>query len=419
MKFSIDVFTCRECAGWVFDPSGQPVTVEVWAGNGMFGTQVTKLARPDVAAAFGSAANSATCGFHVGYLEDLSARTEPIEIHAILNGVREVIYRGQPKDRPRTGYQTFDGSVGESDSAAKLARLGLPRDLRGKSVLDVGCNEGFFCHEALRRGADKVVGVDINPDVIEKARLRTPGAKFIAASWWNMPPETFDYVLFLSALHHEEEPRRLLSFLSRFLAKGGTLIVECGVVPDFKVKRIEELGTMESHYRYPTTRLLMEDYLADFAVRDIGAVAVMDRNEAIEQCVFHCNKIQPAILLIHGPSGSGKTVLSREFAKVGVTVINADVFYSEVYRGSHLSASPATAFVQADFKPTDIEGFLRSASAKGMTAAINSLFLSAVSMNDRLTILEGYQFGLSDYVGDFEAQAARIGFRVHTLAVRD
>ena len=34
----------------------------------------------------------------------------------------------------------------------------IPPDLRGKTVLDIGCNAGFYSIEMKRRGADRVVG---------------------------------------------------------------------------------------------------------------------------------------------------------------------------------------------------------------------------------------------------------------------
>src|SRR5690349_24757747 len=36
----------------------------------------------------------------------------------------------------------------------------IPADLSGKSVLDVGCNAGFYSIEMKRRGAERVVGID-------------------------------------------------------------------------------------------------------------------------------------------------------------------------------------------------------------------------------------------------------------------
>ena len=59
-------------------------------------------------------------------------------------------------------YQTFDDAKGASKSAEKLKALQLGQlrnrhseatPLKGLSVLDLGCNEGFFCGEALRQGA--------------------------------------------------------------------------------------------------------------------------------------------------------------------------------------------------------------------------------------------------------------------------
>jgi len=45
---------------------------------------------------------------------------------------------------------------GTDDSAKKLARLGLPADLTGKRVLDIGAYDGFFSFAAERAGAAQV-----------------------------------------------------------------------------------------------------------------------------------------------------------------------------------------------------------------------------------------------------------------------
>ena len=39
----------------------------------------------------------------------------------------------------------------------------LPVDLSGRTVLDVGCNAGFFSIKMKQRGADRVVGIDFDP----------------------------------------------------------------------------------------------------------------------------------------------------------------------------------------------------------------------------------------------------------------
>jgi tRNA (mo5U34)-methyltransferase len=49
---------------------------------------------------------------------------------------------------------------GRDESARKLGWIGLPSDLRGRSVLDVGAWDGFFSFECERRGASRVVALD-------------------------------------------------------------------------------------------------------------------------------------------------------------------------------------------------------------------------------------------------------------------
>jgi ribosomal protein L11 methylase PrmA len=46
-----------------------------------------------------------------------------------------------------------------------------PEDLTGKSVLDIGCNGGFYAIEMKRRGADRVLGVDFDDRYLEQARF--------------------------------------------------------------------------------------------------------------------------------------------------------------------------------------------------------------------------------------------------------
>src|SRR5690349_23181339 len=47
----------------------------------------------------------------------------------------------------------------------------IPADLSGKSVLDIGCNAGFYSLEMKRRGASRVVGIDSDPRYLAQARL--------------------------------------------------------------------------------------------------------------------------------------------------------------------------------------------------------------------------------------------------------
>src|SRR6476469_3903288 len=46
----------------------------------------------------------------------------------------------------------------------------LPGSLRGRSVLDAGCGSGRYLLHALRRGARRVLGVDLSGEMLARAR---------------------------------------------------------------------------------------------------------------------------------------------------------------------------------------------------------------------------------------------------------
>src|SRR5689334_20425405 len=47
----------------------------------------------------------------------------------------------------------------------------IPEDLTGASVLDIGCNGGFYSIALKKRGAQRVVGVDIDDRYLNQARF--------------------------------------------------------------------------------------------------------------------------------------------------------------------------------------------------------------------------------------------------------
>lgn len=116
---------------------------------------------------------------------------------------------------------------GLDDTPAKLRRLKLPPDLRGKTVLDIGAWDGFFSFEAEKRGADRVVAVDSfcwsgagwgSKAGFELAR-RTKHSKVEdqEIEVLDLAPErvgTFDVVFFFGVLYHMRHPLLALEKVS-------------------------------------------------------------------------------------------------------------------------------------------------------------------------------------------------------------
>ena len=98
----------------------------------------------------------------------------------------------------------------------------IPADLTGWSVLDIGCNAGFYSHEMKRRGAGRVLGIDTDARYLAQARFAADVAgleiEFRQMSVYELPQleERFDLVLFLGVFYHLRYPLLALDILHAF-----------------------------------------------------------------------------------------------------------------------------------------------------------------------------------------------------------
>src|SRR5205807_4461083 len=104
--------------------------------------------------------------------------------------------------------------LGQIDKRVSLAIVdGVP----AQSVLDVGCGKGAFTALLAQPGRD-VVGVDISPTAIEKARERGSGADFRVGTMDDLEqiaPGPFDLVIAMEILSYLEDWRGALDKLAR------------------------------------------------------------------------------------------------------------------------------------------------------------------------------------------------------------
>lgn len=105
----------------------------------------------------------------------------------------------------------------------------IPSDLRGKTVLDIGCNAGFYSMEMKRRGARSVVGIDYDESYLAQARFASKvlglDIEFRQLSVYDVAElgERFDIVLFMGVLYHLRHPLLALDLLHEHAA--GDLLV--------------------------------------------------------------------------------------------------------------------------------------------------------------------------------------------------
>lgn len=105
----------------------------------------------------------------------------------------------------------------------------IPEDLSGQSVLDIGCNAGFYSMEMARRGADRVLGIDTDPRYLEQARLAAEAAgidlELRRMSVYEVAAlrERFDLVLFMGVFYHLRHPLLALDLLHEHVVGGRML----------------------------------------------------------------------------------------------------------------------------------------------------------------------------------------------------
>jgi tRNA (mo5U34)-methyltransferase len=101
----------------------------------------------------------------------------------------------------------------------------LPADLRGRTVLDIGCNAGFYSIEMKRRGAERVVGIDADNDYLNQARFAAEvigvDLELRELSVYDVGTlgERFDIVLFLGVLYHLRHPLLALDLIHEHVAR--------------------------------------------------------------------------------------------------------------------------------------------------------------------------------------------------------
>jgi tRNA (mo5U34)-methyltransferase len=101
----------------------------------------------------------------------------------------------------------------------------IPADLSGKTVLDIGCNAGFYAMEMHRRGAARVLGIDFDADYLAQAcfaaEVEGLDIEYRKLSVYDVGAlgERFDIVLFIGVLYHLRHPLLALDLIHEHAAR--------------------------------------------------------------------------------------------------------------------------------------------------------------------------------------------------------
>ncbi|MET9426638.1 methyltransferase [Streptomyces sp. NPDC003036] len=126
-------------------------------------------------------------------------------------------------------YQEARAAVDEGNTTLEepyvLAFIG---DLRGRSVLDLGCGDGTFGESVLRAGADRYHGIDGSGRMLAAAAARLDPATLERAdlnAWTCREPGAWDVVTARMVLHYLDDLPALLREVRTALAPGGRFVL--------------------------------------------------------------------------------------------------------------------------------------------------------------------------------------------------
>ena len=161
--------------------------------------------------------------------------------------------------------------------AAKFRRFAphLPADLAGKSVLDIGCNAGFYSIEMKRRGADRVIGIDSDERYLAQARLASEllgynDIEFSKVDVYDVAAlgERFDLVIFMGVLYHLRHPLLALDLIREHVA-GDMLLFQSMQRGSKNVLQVEpDYGFSQTDHffeaSYPKLHFIEREYCGDW-----------------------------------------------------------------------------------------------------------------------------------------------------------
>jgi SAM-dependent methyltransferase len=89
-------------------------------------------------------------------------------------------------------------------------------DLRGKTVVDIGCGDGAFVRALAAAGAE-AIGIEVSPDAVARARENDPDHRYELGGAERLPlgDQSVDVATLMRSLHHVPDPSSTFPELRR------------------------------------------------------------------------------------------------------------------------------------------------------------------------------------------------------------
>lgn len=189
----------------------------------------------------------------------------------------------------------------------------VPQDLTGRTVLDIGCNAGFYSLEMKRRGAARVLGIDWDDRYLAQAEFAAAAlgldVEYRKLSVYDVAvlEERFDLVFFMGVLYHLRHPLLALDLVHEHVVADRMIFqtLERGsrnlmaVEPDYPFKTAAQFDQPD----YPRLHFIEQAYAGDptnWWIPNRACTEAMLRSTGFElldnpdRGVYLCRRAMPA-----------------------------------------------------------------------------------------------------------------------------
>ncbi len=171
------------------------------------------------------------------------------------------------------------GSRRRDTRELRLLRCALDRIAGVSSVLDLACGSGRIA-ECICGGGRRLVGLDVSPVMVKRARANVPGATFVVGEAERLPfdDDAFDVVTCVRLLHHVPSSAariRILDEIHRVCRRSAVVtFFRSGALQDWRRRFRQRRGRApQSRVCIPLATLRWEAATAGFEIHSARGVA--------------------------------------------------------------------------------------------------------------------------------------------------
>lgn len=185
--------------------------------------------------------------------------------------MREFVKKGSPwyqggivlSDELVTEAAAKDREAGDCRLIWDLLDIDAERDIKGKYILDVCCNAGFYSMTCDELGARIVEGFDVTPEMIVAARNFAAWKMLTNCNFWLQDIADWDWdaqydtVFFMQAIYHLNDPAKYLKLALKSCQGLMVLIVrETEPWTSDVLEEVFAMNCFKQEARYPDTLAL-------------------------------------------------------------------------------------------------------------------------------------------------------------------